>query len=198
MNILYLDNPTAIGSDYILDAFRHLTDDGFVSAPVNIVQHQFEIYDQRRDPEIEAALSATIRKSSPDFVFSFNYYPIASTVCQQEGVRYLAWVYDSPHVALYSCTLINSCNSVFLFDSAEYERFAAQGIPTVHYLPLAASTRMLDAMLGEEKAGTAQAKRYRSDVSFVGGLYTEAHTFYDRMEPVIDDYARVYQQGQMK
>ena len=96
------------------------------------------------DPERESAMLSCIKKESPDFAFSFNYYPLVSKVCQKAGLKYVSWVYDNPQVALYHYTLANSCNEVFLFDSEMYETFASQGIKTVHYMPLAASTERLD------------------------------------------------------
>ena len=64
-----------------------------------------------------------IKKESPDFAFSFNYYPLVSKVCQKAGLKYVSWVYDNPQVALYHYTLANSCNEVFLFDSEMYETY---------------------------------------------------------------------------
>lgn len=189
MKILFM-NWKSFGNEDILDAFTHLADDG---EKADVVLFPFENTADRNNPEIEQRLEEGIKKECPDFVFSFNYYPIISKVCNEMGVKYVSWVYDSPHIALYSFTVINKCNYIFVFDSAMYEEFAAQGINTVHYLPLAVSTRRLDKL----KPSQDQISKYRSDISFVGQLYTEEHNFYDRCEQKIDDFTKGYLEGVM-
>ena len=183
---IFFMNWKSFGNEDILDAFAHAGD-------LDVVRYPFQNTDKRDDPDFEERFSKDLEKESPDFVFSFNYYPLISKVCQKCSMKYVSWVYDNPHIALYSYTLINSCNYVFLFDYQMYTFFAAQGIKTVYYLPLAASVRRLDRIL----PGESEQKKYGAKVSFVGAMYTEAHTFYDRMEPGLDDYTKGYLQGLM-
>lgn len=126
-------------------------------------------------------------KKDYDLVFSFNYAPVLSRCCQKVNIKYVSYVYDSPLVALYSCTLINPCNYVFLFDKATYLTFHNAGISTVHYLPLAANVKRLTSMVCPD----AVREKISSDVSFVGSLYNEDHNFYDRLH-TISDYTRGY------
>ena len=137
MKIFFM-NWNSYGNIDFLDALSHLSEDG--SAP-EVIKYPFQNTEKRDDPEFESRFSSDLQKEVPDFVFSFNYYPLISKVCNREGVKYVSWVYDSPHIALYSYTLINKCNYIFLFDSQMYENFASKGIRTVYYLPLAASVR---------------------------------------------------------
>ena len=192
--ILFM-NWKSYGNEDILDAFAHLGDlpDGKKGSIPEVILYSFQNTDKRDDPVFEDRFSCDLKKESPDFVFSFNFYPLISKVCQKNGIKYVAWVYDNPHISLYSYTLINSCNYVFLFDYQMYSYFAAQGIKTVYYLPLAASVRRLDTM----RPGREERKRFAASVSFVGAMYTEAHTFYDRMEPGLDAYTRGYLRGIM-
>lgn len=189
MKIFFM-NWNSYGNIDFLDALSHLSEDG--SAP-EVIKYPFQNTEKRDDPEFESRFSSDLQKEVPDFVFSFNYYPLISKVCNREGVKYVSWVYDSPHIALYSYTLINKCNYIFLFDSQMYENFASKGIRTVYYLPLAASVRRLDAV----RITPEIQRRYGAKVSFVGAMYTEAHNFYDRMEPGLDDYTKGYLQGLM-
>ena len=189
MKIFFM-NWNSYGNIDFLDALSHLAEDG--SAP-EVIKYPFQNTEKRDDPEFESRFSSDLQKEVPDFVFSFNYYPLISKVCNREGVKYVSWVYDSPHIALYSYTLINKCNYIFLFDSQMYENFASKGIRTVYYLPLAASVRRLDAV----RITPEIQRRYGAGVSFVGAMYTEAHNFYDRMEPGLDDYTKGYLQGLM-
>lgn len=143
--------------------------------------------------EYEASLAEMIRQESPDFVFSFNYFPLVSRVCQQEGMRYVSWVYDNPHVALYHVSLINPCNTVFLFDREQFELFQHNRIDTVRYLPLAANAERLSGQVLTD----AQLAPYRADISFVGSLYTEPkHSLYERLQG-LSSYASGYLQSIM-
>ncbi len=146
------------------------------------------------DQDREEDMLRIIKRESPDFAFSFNYYPLVSSVCQKAGLKYISWVYDNPHVALYSYTLINSCNDVFLFDSDMYQTFASQGIKTVHYMPLAANVKRLDGM----NLSADKKTEYGANVSFVGSLYTEEHNFYDRMLKKLDEYTHGFLEGLMR
>lgn len=138
----------------------------------------------RRDEELEMRLSSCLHREVPDIVFSFNYFPIVSNVCKKENIRYISWVYDSPYVLLYSYTVINPCNTIYVFDKELYLEFHNAGIQTVRYMPLAANTKRLDKQ-------APPCPSYLYDVSFVGALYTEEHNFFDRMT-ALSDYAKGY------
>lgn len=178
MKILFIEW-ASFGNADIKDAFNKEGHD--------IVRFPFSNKDARRDAEIEAALTGRLRETVPDAVFSFNYFPLVSNVCKNEGLPYLSWIYDSPYVMLYSYTAVNPCNHIYVFDRSVCREFQAAGIETVHYLPMAANTERLDAL-------DAGAQAY--DVSFVGSLYTESHNFFDRMEG-LSDYAQGYLEGLM-
>lgn len=178
MKILFLDSPAFAKQD-MLDAFR---DCGII--PDLFIHADFR---ERQSAAFETAFFAAIEEKQYDFVFSFNYFPILSRCCQKYGIKYVSYVYDSPLVALYSCTLINPCNYVFLFDKATYLTFHNAGISTVYYLPLAANVTRLTSLTCPD---TLKAK-LSADVSFVGSLYNEDHNFYDRLKN-ISDFTRGY------
>ncbi len=58
-----------------------------------------------------------------DCVFTFNYSPVLSNNCKNITFHILPLCMTSPLVALYSYTIINPCNYVFIFDKALYEDF---------------------------------------------------------------------------
>ncbi len=160
--------------------------DAFLAEGHHVVHFPFSKEENvRNNPEAEGRLWDTISKEDPDAVFSFNFFPIVSKVCDREGIPYVSWIYDSPHVRLYSYTILNPCNHVYVFDQEVYREFHNAGIPTVHYMPLAANTERLDVM---ERAGKPA---YDYDLSFVGALYTEIHQLFDRVKG-LPDYARGY------
>lgn len=140
-------------------------------------------------------LAREIQDASPDFVFSFNYFPVAALACKNLGMPYVAWIYDSPYVRLYHYTIIYPTNHVFVFDKALYLEFHRAGIPTVYYLPLAANTARLSGMKNFDAfRRTEWYNQY--EVAFIGSLYTEKHQFYQRLTG-ITDYTRGYLEGLM-
>ena len=148
----------------------------------SVVSFPFSINEKhRRNPAVESRLSSALRHEAPDAVFSFNFFPEISNVCQAESIRYVSWVYDSPAIMLYSCAVINSCNTVYVFDKEVYLEFHRGGVGTVRYLPMAA---------GVKDAGEATPP-YLYDISFVGSLYTERWNFFDQMTG-LSEYARGY------
>lgn len=178
MNVLFLDSPAFAKQDMI-DAFTecHISCDLFFH----------NAYEERKNTEFDAAFDLTAEQKDYDFVFSFNYYPILSECCQRHQIKYVSYVYDSPFVALYSYTLVNSCNYVFLFDKAVYRTFKNAGISTVYYLPLAANVKRLTSIQCPDQLRDT----ITSDVSFVGSLYNEEHNLYERLKG-ISDYTRGY------
>lgn len=178
MKLLFLDTPS-FGKHDIIDSFQK---SGF---EVQLFHH--ENLHEYNNKEFDDYFDSLAASDSFCFVFSFNYYPPVSNGCKRNHLKYLAYVYDSPLVALYSYTLINPCNYVFLFDRTCYLTFANEGIETVYYLPLCANTERLQQMrLASEKRHIVS-----SDVSFVGALYNEDHNFLDRMKD-LDSYTKGY------
>lgn len=138
-----------------------------------------------RDSETENRLSLLFRQKAPDAMFSLNYFPVISRVCQQEKVRYISWTYDCPCFMLYSATIVNPCNVVCIFDKQLYLDFHCAGIETVHYVPLAANTERLDRITAEEQT-------FQYDLSFLGSLYIEKYDYYSKIAPKLSDYAKGY------
>lgn len=141
--------------------------------------------------DFEGRMNEIVKNNAIDFVFSFNYFPPVSNYCKDANVKYVAWVYDSPYVNVYSYTLINPCNYVFLFDKAFYMEFKSQGINTVYYLPMAVNIKRLDKMIPAEST----KKILDTDVAFVGSLYTEEkHNLYESYKN-ISPFAKGYLDG---
>lgn len=141
------------------------------------------------DEETEARLQAALREKVPEAVFSINYFPVISKVCQKEGIRYISWNYDCPHRLLYSPTIRNACNSVYVFDKKTCLEFHDEGIANMYYMPLAVATDRLDA-IGDR--GLASLP-FLYDISFVGSLYLEkVEDTFGMIEGLLPDYAKGY------
>lgn len=158
-----------------------------------VVFYQSEPRNYRRDPKFRSELRHFIREQEIDLIFSFNYYPVLSTVCAELSMPYISWCYDSPLVLTYSDTIFNHCNFVFLFDSQMVLDLRALGVSQVYYLPLAVNTERLAKL----SASDEQQKIIAADVSFVGSLYNEKHNLYDRMDK-LSPHTRGYLEGVMQ
>lgn len=194
MKILYLDIAAFFANKDMLDALDNYTDDSGNKLEIIRYPYTYEESRVRNDSEFEADFLREIKKLVPDFVFSFNFLPVVSKVCNVDGVPYVSWIYDNPELFLYSYQIINPCNIVLLFDSKQYEEFWRGGIKTVRYLPLAASTKRLDKMIPDKET----IKRFECDISFVGSLYTERRQYYKEIEDKLDKYTLGYLEGLMR
>ncbi|MCR4617401.1 MAG: DUF3880 domain-containing protein [Lachnospiraceae bacterium] len=152
-----------------------------------------EMEDQKR--ELSEALGTA---DKPDYVFSYNYFPEVSNVCQEKNVKYISWIYDSPYLNIYSYTAINPVNCIFVFDYGVYREFETGGIKTVHYLPLGVYEPALNKYQitngneAEDGYALADNVNYKSDISFVGSLYSESkHRLYEKFKS-ISPYAKGY------
>lgn len=177
----------SFGNEDMIDAFHRLGHE--------VIQLPFSDKGERTDAELEQTLIAQIRAESPDFLFSFNYFPVASIACKKEEIPYVSWIYDSPYVRMYHYSINYPTNYVFVFDKAQYLEFHRAGILTVHYLPLAANTDRLSAMT--DIAAFKKTPWYNChEVAFIGSLYTEKHQFFQRMDK-LSPYTRGYLEGLM-
>ncbi len=115
-------------------------------------------------------IGSKIVSATPMFVFSINYFPYVSIVCQSLKVFYVSVSVTCPMVEIYNTTIRNSFNRVFLFDREQYLSVKAENPQGIFYLPLGADVGRLDNTLGDESG-------FDYDVSFVGSLYNEKDPF---------------------
>ena len=146
----------------------------------------------RFDPELTKEITQALITGNYDYMFSFNYFPVAAMAAKACRVRYVSWVYDSPYAQLYSETVHYPTNDIRVFDSAEVERLQRMGVKTVSYLPMAADVEYYDCL----KA--TQGRQYQADISFVGALYQESDMqLYHRLE-AMSEYDRGYLDGMLQ
>ena len=141
-----------------------------------------ELIHERTNAEFDKLFDNELEKCTYDCIFTFNYFPIISNCCKRHNLPYISFVYDSPLVSLYSYTIINDCNYVFLFDKCMYLDLKKENINTVYYMPLAVNTKRLDAMNHDISTFNRQTfSHFHSEAAFVGTMYNEIHNLYDRM-----------------
>ncbi|WP_270854196.1 CgeB family protein [Roseburia hominis] len=162
---------------------------------VDNIEQELGSYDV--SPEFERVIEEKIRGTHYDMVFTVNYFPLISNVCERTGVKYISWTCDNPLISMYHESVFHACNYIFTFDKTNYLEFRGMGVKHIWYLPLAVDTERMDALLGApEKAGRRKAaqdpemQKYRGDVAFVGSLYER--NSYDKIKSRLPEYLRGY------
>lgn len=185
---------------------------------VDNIEQELGSYDV--SPKFERVIEEKIRGTHYDMVFTVNYFPLISNVCERTGVKYVSWTCDNPLISMYHESVFHACNYIFTFDKTNYLEFRGMGVKHIWYLPLAVDTERMDALLGapEEDGttgivrkgmktagtvpeGTGEAGRrkaaqdpemqkYRGDVAFVGSLYER--NSYDKIKNRLPEYLRGY------
>lgn len=204
-----------------------LNEPSFIRAAEGLGLHCVEVAMQLVDYHADAVFAermiAKIHEEKPDAVFSYDYFPLLSMICEINGIPYLSWIYDCPQYTLLSHTVTNKMNIIFCFDALYTERIKSYGAENVFHLPLAAdvegfgrtlmpvSARTATAGAGTEPndAGTADAVKadtvcaadmsggvhaaFGSEISFVGDLYNGEK---NRLRHTrLPDYAHGYVDG---
>lgn len=114
-----------------------------------------------------------------DAVFSVNYFPIISDICEQffhSKVKYICWTCDSPLSTMYHQSIFNECNYIFIFDRFCYMEFKERGA-NVYYLPLAAATRRADDVI----------KKWQTDMKQKKGLLDASDALVNNAAACADD-----------
>ena len=162
---------------------------------VDNIEQELGSYDV--SPEFERVIEEKIRGTHYDMVFTVNYFPLISNVCERTGVKYISWTCDNPLISMYHESVFHDCNYIFTFDKTNYLEFRGMGVKHIWYLPLAVDTERMDALLGvPEEAGRRKAaqdpemQKYRGDVAFVGSLYER--NSYDKIKNRLPEYLRGY------
>lgn len=166
----------------------------FTSFGITVHTEEQEMHDKQITPgQCVEAVSGWIMKAPLAFVFSINFFPAISYICERLKVPYVCWTVDSPVPELFSNALGNAYNRIFLFDRAQYEFFSPVNPSCIHYLPLAADNKQFEkAVLSMTEADYAA---YGADISFVGSLYTEKCR-YDRL--TLSEHTKGYVDGLME
>ncbi len=161
-------------------------DNGLQKAGYNITRITKLLDSVDYDMEYGKLLSDTISKTKPDCVFSVNFIPIISRICNIHKVPYICWIVDSPCFQLYSNTISNPCNNIYIFDRDLYNQFYHKNPEGIFHLPLACDIDTWDSINVTDE----HHKLYDCDISFVGSLYSEK-TRYNSIEnipPYIQGY----------
>lgn len=115
-------------------------------------------------------LGNMIADNRPLFVFSINFFPFVSMLCNRLKVKYVAETVDCPVFELYDQSIKGEYNRIFLFDYKQYDSLNGFNPNGIFYLPLGAPVERATNLLGD-------TQKYLYDISFVGSMYKEKDPF---------------------
>lgn len=127
-----------------------------------------------------------IKETDGLFVFTENFSPTVSAVCQKVLMPYLSYVTELPAKELYDEAVRNPCNFIFCFDAAMCMELEQRIPGRCFHLPLGAA----------RQDGPEQETGEHAEVAFVGSL-CQNNEEYDRIEG-LSDYARGYLESLVK
>lgn len=186
MNILFYRYGSICEPD-ILDVFNRMN--------FTVYEDTKEItHKSLSDAQKLESLSSVLCSNPIDFVFSLNFFPFLSEVCERLHIMYVCWSVDCPVLELFSASVCNKCNRIFLFDYKQYERIHPMNPDCVFYLPLATNVSRWDKVI--RSMTDEDRKKYSCDISFVGSLYHEKSplTILNEVSP-LSEYWTGYAKG---
>lgn len=146
----------------------------------------YQFTDWEKDDTFCEKLEQKLKEGIYDRVFSVNFAPLISQVCEKMQIRYLSWVYDSPlHIRDLS-VLTNRCNIIYFFDRMQAQEIRKLGVDARH-LSLAVDTEVFHV-----NPNDAKRRLYETDISLVGKLYQTEYQYY--LQP-LNSYQRGYLEG---
>lgn len=91
----------------VIDTFKRLG--------LQVDEERIEIYKKDLLPsECANIVSPKLINGGYTFVFTINYFPWLSEICQVLNIVYISLIVDSPVLELYSESISNSVNRIFL------------------------------------------------------------------------------------
>ena len=146
--------------------------------------HQF--MDWEKDDDFCEKFKEKLLGDAYTLVFSINFSPLISQICEEFGMKYVSWVYDSPLHIRNLESLKNSCNVIYFFDRGQAEEYQNLGIHAKH-MPLAVDTELFGGIIQQASKGQAERAIRKSEISMVGQLY---QTEYNHFATPMDGYLR--------
>lgn len=117
--------------------------------------------------EDRAMVEKALEKEYYDLVMTSDFCLSVAKACENRQVKYCSWVFDSPHLSLYTDYAKGSYQCISVFDRRQYERMKDFGLNNLYYIPLGADVRSFGAAIITE----SDKEKYAADVAFVGRLY---------------------------
>lgn len=149
--------------------------------------YEYDFKDWNQDEKFMEQFDQYMDQTDIQMVLSIDYSPLIAQICYDRKLPYVAWIYDSPINIESEKELGYPTSYLFCFDRGQAQEYEKRGIRALH-LPLAASPKLFL----KDKITMNDRKKYRSQVSMVGQLYTTDFEYYNQP---LDQYQRGYLSG---
>ncbi len=160
------------------------------------IEFSRKMEDYHADGNFAKEMLEIIHGSGAEAVFSYDYFPLVSMLCEMNHIPYISWIYDCPMNTLMSGTLGNESNYIFCFDALYAERLSELGAKHIYHFPLAVEEDMLSRIADREKTEPQLHEKYQCDISFVGNFYNGERNRLRRTE--LSEYTNGYVEGLIK
>lgn len=94
-------------------------------------------------------LLTAMEQNGTEVCFCLDYLPIVSIACEAMKRIYIAYTQHPYTPTMYSATIGNSCNLVFVPDYSAYEYFKAAGFGNVFFMPLSVAAENIASHVSE-------------------------------------------------
>lgn len=177
-----------------------LGDNAFIESMCSIgmecILFSRKMEDYHADGKFAQEMLSLIHEKHVEAVFSYDYFPLISMLCDMNHIPYVSWVYDCPMNTLMSGTLGNEYNYIFCFDAYYTERLQELGAKHVYHFPLAIAKNTLEMLERKEAQVPRLGEKYKCSISFVGNMYNGEKNRLRRAE--FTEYTRGYVEGLIK
>ncbi len=154
----------------IIYRYKSICEPDFISAfkglGLNVVEDNDGMSNELSLDQKIQRLGALIAENIPLFVFTINYYPFISILCEKLHVFYVSMTVDVPVFEIFNTSIRSPYNRIFLFDRDQYNEIHSENPSCIFHLPLGAACERISGTLGD-------TDNYKYDISFVGSLYNE-------------------------
>lgn len=142
----------------------------------------YQFTDWEKDDVFLEKFGEKLKTGKYNKVFSVNFAPLISNICEACSIPYISWVYDSPIHIRNLNPMKNSCNTIYFFDRGQKEEYEKLGINAKH-LPLAADVELLTGIIRNNGC------KDKYQISLLGQLYQTDYAYYASF---LDDYLKGY------
>ena len=180
MRLLIYDSDS-FNADLLMQHIEHMGHTAFMFNQV--------CKDYNSDMNLATKLFELVHANNLDGIITFNYFPIVATACNACSIEYYSWIYDSPHLTLFSKSVYYPTNHIGCFDRELVDELIRNGVDTVRHIPLGCDIHdMADRISSQTKRFDNLPNDILCDVSFVGSLYTDTRkvNFFDSYERSAD------------
>lgn len=144
--------------------------------------------DYEEDEKFTEAIEKIFLENNCNCFFSFDFFPLIAKSAEHLKRIYISWVYDTPHLTVFSPSVQSAYVRLFVFDKNQYEKLKERKATGLFHMPLAVNIYRLDKLLETEENKIS----YKNEVSFVGSLYED--NLYRKVK-YIPEYVKGYLEG---